>query len=394
MSRALLNVTAARIGLRAGHVPSTYNRQPCIHSIHLRLKGDLPCGIHVARRSIGQTAMAQAHAGGAELLVLSGREAPELKELTNLPDGMRLLATGRPGQELADWSKEDWGRVEVLLKCGTGKDASTKQELQDIWPHLTNLKWIHSASAGVEKLLFPELIKSKVSVTNAKGAYSHSLAEWALTACSWFAKDLPRLKQQQKDRNWEPYYVEELRGKVLGVVGYGDIGQETANLARAFKMSIIALRRRKELSQHDKDLNLKIYTPDQLNELMAESDYIVAALPHTDKTEKLVNAAAINSMKRTGVFVNIGRGQTVDEEALVKALQDKRIRGAGLDVTYTEPLPKENPLWDLDNVLLSPHTADRTTTFQAEAIQQFTDLAKLYVQGKELYNVVDKEIGY
>ncbi|KAL3163262.1 hypothetical protein ABBQ32_009659 [Trebouxia sp. C0010 RCD-2024] len=307
---------------------------------------------------------------------------------------MRLLATGRPGQELADWSKEDWGRVEVLLKCGTGKDASTKQELQDIWPHLTNLKWIHSASAGVEKLLFPELIKSKVSVTNAKGAYSHSLAEWALTACSWFAKDLPRLKQQQKDRNWEPYYVEELRGKVLGVVGYGDIGQETANLARAFKMSIIALRRRKELSQHDKDLNLKIYTPDQLNELMAESDYIVAALPHTDKTEKLVNAAAINSMKRTGVFVNIGRGQTVDEEALVKALQDKRIRGAGLDVTYTEPLPKENPLWDLDNVLLSPHTADRTTTFQAEAIQQFTDLAKLYVQGKELYNVVDKEIGY
>ncbi|KAL3163261.1 hypothetical protein ABBQ32_009659 [Trebouxia sp. C0010 RCD-2024] len=265
---------------------------------------------------------------------------------------------------------------------------------EDIWPHLTNLKWIHSASAGVEKLLFPELIKSKVSVTNAKGAYSHSLAEWALTACSWFAKDLPRLKQQQKDRNWEPYYVEELRGKVLGVVGYGDIGQETANLARAFKMSIIALRRRKELSQHDKDLNLKIYTPDQLNELMAESDYIVAALPHTDKTEKLVNAAAINSMKRTGVFVNIGRGQTVDEEALVKALQDKRIRGAGLDVTYTEPLPKENPLWDLDNVLLSPHTADRTTTFQAEAIQQFTDLAKLYVQGKELYNVVDKEIGY
>ncbi|KAL3131826.1 hypothetical protein ABBQ38_007540 [Trebouxia sp. C0009 RCD-2024] len=394
MSRALINVTAARIGLHAGRVPSTHTRQPCIHSIHPRLKGDLPCGIHIARRSVGQTAMSQAHAGGAQLLVLSGRDAPELKELTNLPDGMRLLATGRPGQELADWSKEDWGRVEVLLKCGTGKDASTKQELQDIWPHLTNLKWIHSASAGVEKLLFPELIKSKVPVTNAKGAYSHSLAEWALTACSWFAKDLPRLKRQQKDRNWEPYYVEELRGKVLGVVGYGDIGQETANLARAFKMSIIALRRRKELSQHDKDLNLQIYTPDQLNELMAESDYIVAALPHTDKTEKLVNAAAINSMKRTGVFVNIGRGQTVDEEALVKALQEKRIRGAGLDVTCTEPLPKESPLWDLENVLLSPHTADRTTTFQAEAIQQFTDLAKLYVQGKELYNVVDKEIGY
>lgn len=242
--------------------------------------------------------------------------------------------------------------------------------------------------------MFPELVKSSVIVTNAKGAFSHSLAEWALTACSWFGKDLPRLKTQQKDKNWEPYYVEELRGKTMGVVGYGDIGQETANLARAFKMNIVALRRRTELSQHDKELHLKVYTPDKLNDLMAESDYVVAALPHTDQTEKLVSAEAISHMKKTGVFINIGRGQTVDEVALVKALQEKRIRGAGLDVVYTEPLPKDSPLWDLGNVLLSPHCADRTTTFQAEALQQFTELAKLFVEGKELFNVVDKETGY
>ncbi|KAA6429132.1 MAG: D-isomer specific 2-hydroxyacid dehydrogenase [Trebouxia sp. A1-2] len=370
-------------------------------------EGHQPCN-----RRLLQAIMSASHGkSDVELFVLSGREAPELKELVHLPSGMHLLSTGRQDVELKDWSKSDWEKVQVLLKCGTGKDASSKQELQDIWPHLTNLKWIHSASAGVEKLLFPELVKSSVTVTNAKGAYSHSLAEWALTACSWFAKDLPRLKRQQKDRNWEPYYVEELRGKTLGIVGYGDIGQETANVARAFKMNIVALRRRKELSQHDKDLHLKVYTPDKLNDLMAESDYVVTALPHTDKTEKLVSGEAISHMKKTAVFINIGRGQTVDEEALVKdattyylletlcmnvtvALQEKKIRGAGLDVTYTEPLPIDSPLWDLDNVLLSPHCADRTTTFQAEAIQQFTELAKLYVEGKELFNVVDKATGY
>ena len=122
---------------------------------------------------------------------------------------------------------------------------------QALWPKLTNLKWLHSASAGLEHLLFPELSDSPVTLTNAKGVYSHSLAEYTLACCNYFAKDFPRLLAAKGEHNWDPYDVEELRGKTLGVVGYGDIGQACARIARAFKMNIVALRRRVQLSEQE-----------------------------------------------------------------------------------------------------------------------------------------------
>ncbi|KAA6427928.1 MAG: D-isomer specific 2-hydroxyacid dehydrogenase [Trebouxia sp. A1-2] len=297
------------------------------------------------------------------LFALAGRNAPKLDALQDLPTGMHLIGVGRPSDE-------------------------------GIWPYLTNLKWIHSVASGVERLLIPEMARDSVIVTNSRGPYSHALAEWAITACSWFAKDLPRLKAQQKDRNWEPYYVEELRGKHIGIVGYGDIGQAVGNLAQAFKMNVIALRRRTQLSQHERDQALTVYGPEQLNKLMAESDYIVNALPLTEATLEVIDARAIASMKHNAVFVNVGRGKTIDETALVQALQNKHIRGAALDVTYTEPLSENSPLWDLDNVLISPHTAARTELSFSKSTKLFGELAQLYVEGKELFNVVDPEEGY
>jgi len=139
---------------------------------------------------------------------------------------------------------------------------------------------------------------------------------------------------------------------------------------------------------------LKVYAPEKLHVLMAESDYIVAAMPFTPATHKLIDAEAVRCMKKTGVLINVGRGQTIDESALIQALQERRIRGAGLDVTYAEPLPQDSPLWELDNVLLSPHSAVRGEAIFTAPKQQFDELAKLFMQGKELFNIVDVKAGY
>eukprot|EP00878_Enallax_costatus_P046953 GHUV01057287.1.p1 GENE.GHUV01057287.1~~GHUV01057287.1.p1 ORF type:complete len:340 (+),score=73.08 GHUV01057287.1:317-1336(+) len=335
-------------------------------------------------------------ASSVNLLVVASPDTPELSVLQKLPPGCNIVATGQTLTDLRHLSKEQWSSVDVMLNCGVGKNAGKRENVQAFWPRLTGLKWLHSASAGLEHLLFPELVEGPVTLTNAKGVYSHSLAEYALTCCSWFAKDFPRLMAAKSNHQWDPYDVEELRRKTLGVIGFGDIGRATAALAKAFKMNVIALRRNTSLSEKEKSEGIvsKIYSPDQLNELVAASDYVVVATPYTPATHQLINAAAIAAMKPTGVLINVGRGKCIDEAALIEALQRRRIRGAALDVFETEPLPAESPLWDLPNVFMSPHCADRTKEFQYESLELFVDNMKLYMAGEQLLNICDKKAGY
>jgi hypothetical protein len=156
-------------------------------------------------------------------------------------------ASPKVGRCLADFSglsEAQWASVTVLLNCGVGENAGKKADVQQIWPKLTNLKWMHSSSAGLEHLLFPELVNSPVVLTNAKGVYSNSLAEFALMACKYFAMDVPRLLRAKAAKTWEPYDVEELRGRTLGVIGLGDIGKATAKLAATgYQMRVLGLRR-------------------------------------------------------------------------------------------------------------------------------------------------------
>ncbi|KAG2489804.1 hypothetical protein HYH03_011753 [Edaphochlamys debaryana] len=330
------------------------------------------------------------------LLVVSGPDSPELSVLQQLPAGVHVVGVGRSLDDFQALTQQQWESVNVMLNCGVGKNAGKRDDIRALWPKLPNLVWMHSASAGLEHLLFPELVEGPVTLTNAKGVYSHSLAEYALTACNWFAKDLPRLRRQQAASQWEPYDVEELRGRTMGIIGYGDIGQACGRLAKAFRMRVIALRRRTELSAAEREAGVveKIYPPDQLNQLMAESDYVVMATPHTPATHRMVGAAALACMRPHGVFVNVGRGKCVDEAALVEALKSGHIRGAALDVFEEEPLPPSSPLWGLDNVLLSPHCADRTKEFQFESLAFFVDNMARFLGGQELANVCDKRGGY
>lgn len=333
--------------------------------------------------------------GRANIVVIAGASSPELAVLEKLPPGAKVLAVGRTEAEL-DAAGLDWGAVDVALNCGVLGAAGKRDDIRAMWPRLTGLRWMHSASAGLEHLLFPELVEGDVTLTNAKGVYSHSLAEYALTCCSWFAKDFPRMLRAKAAAEWDPYEVEELRGKTLGVVGYGDIGQATARLARAFKMRVVALRRRAELSAEERAEGVldALYTPAQLLDLMTASDYVVAATPWTPQTNKIISRDAIAAMRPNGVLVNVGRGKCVDEEALIEALTERRIRGAALDVFAAEPLPAASPLWGLPNAFLSPHCADRTKEFQFESLERFVENVGRYMAGKDLVAVCDKRSGY
>lgn len=249
--------------------------------------------------------------------------------------------------------------------------------LVDLWRELANIRWIHTLAAGVELLPFDLLRRSTIIVTNSRGLYADALGEFAIAAMLWFAKDLRRLVRNQDARRWEPYTVESLTGKTAGIIGYGGIGRAIGTRATALGMRVIGVGRRQAFGEPTVD------------DAMAQSDYVVLSAPLTPRTLRFISRQRIALMKPSAVLINVGRGRTVDEEALVEALRNGRIRGAALDVFDREPLAPEHPLWQLDNVLISPHTADRTSDSHLRAMQFFIENLRRFRAGEALDNVVD-----
>mmetsp|Transcript_6198 Transcript_6198/g.8060 ORF Transcript_6198/g.8060 Transcript_6198/m.8060 type:complete len:432 (-) Transcript_6198:96-1391(-) len=310
-----------------------------------------------------------------------------------LPPGSSLLGIGKSVQDFDSSLKPN-----VLFVSPSCPHAAVV--LPEVLEAFPSIKWVHCRSAGIDFVESDRLIEvteaQNIRVTNAKGQFSSSLAEYALFACSYFAKDLPRMMRQQKERKWEKYNVEELRGKTLGIVGYGDIGRSCAKLGTQYGMRIVALRRHPYLSRDDPFCN-KVYdrSAESMQKLFSESDYIVCSAPSTVETRGMVNAAAFESVKNNAVFINLGRGPVVDENALIKALKEGNLKGAALDVFAQEPLPESNELWDLDNVLISPHNMDQTSTFMHEATEFFLrENLPRFMCGKDLLNPVDPRLGY
>lgn len=309
----------------------------------------------------------------------------------SLPFGSKLLGTGMAPQDFDQYKDQAPNVLFVSPSC-----PMARKQLPLVLDAFPSIEWVHVRSAGIDFLESDELAKTNVAVTNAKGQFSSSLAEYTMMACSYFAKDLPRLMRQQNKKNWEKYDVEELRGKTLGIVGYGDIGRACAKLAHVYGMKIIALRRHPKLSELDPYCSA-VYGTDKksLNRLMSESDYIVCSAPSTIDTRGMVNADAFDAVKENAVFINLGRGPVIDEDALIKALKNGKLKGAALDVFSEEPLPVTNELWNLDNVLLSPHNMDQTSTFMHEATEFFVyENLPRFICGKDLLNPVDPKAGY
>lgn len=296
----------------------------------------------------------------ARILSLSASNDDATSALINgrLPLGSSLIGAGT---QLADFDNVLSGSTKpnvLFVSPSCPKAVEVLPEVLDAFP---SIEWIHCRSAGIDFIVSDDFSsitsKNNIQVTNAKGQFSSSLAEYALFAFGYFAKDLPRLLRQKNDRNWENYDIEELRGKTLGIVGYGDIGRACAKLATVYGMRIIALRRHPFLSKDDPYCNVVYGTgKDSLNKLMSESDYIVCSAPSTGETNGMVNAEAFAAAKKGAVFLNLGRGPVVDEDALIEALKPGgQLKGAALDVFKEEPLPQSSELWDLPNVLISPH---------------------------------------
>jgi phosphoglycerate dehydrogenase-like enzyme len=210
----------------------------------------------------------------------------------------------------------------------------------------------------------------------------------------FFAKDFRRLVRNQAAAVWEQFDVERVAGKIIGIVGYGDIGRAIAVRARALEMVVLGLKRHVAKAEKADGLAERLFSPEQRLEMIAQCDYVAVAAPLTEETRGIVGKQEIAAMKPGAVVINVGRGPLIDESELVRALTDKRIRGAALDVFNQEPLPPGHPFYKLENVLLSPHSADHTVDWLHNATLFFAEQFGRYTRGEKLHNVVDKALGY
>ncbi len=276
--------------------------------------------------------------------------------------------------------------ADVLLAWSGGRDL-----LRPAWRSAGSLLWIQAASAGVDGLLFPELVSSHVVLTNARGVFDRPIAEHVLGVLLLFAKDLRGALERQRRREWRPRDVETLEGKRLLVVGVGSIGRAIGRTAKAFGMLVRGVGR---TTRAGDAVFGTVMGVDELHDALGWADVVVDVLPATPATHHLFDAEAFAAMNPWARFVNVGRGSTVDEAALVEALRTRRIAAAALDVFETEPLSPESPLWELPNVLITPHVAGDAAGWREAVVELFVENLERYLTGEPLRNVVDKELGF
>jgi phosphoglycerate dehydrogenase-like enzyme len=261
-----------------------------------------------------------------------------------------------------------------------------------------NLRWIHSPAAAVHQLMFPELIHSEIVLTNAREVHGPVVAEHVIALIFALAKKIPGSVQLQQKHVWgqqllwdELPRVREVGGATLGLVGLGSIGRSVVKSAKALDMRVVAVREHPEKGSEGADV---IFGPEGINELFRQADYVVLAAPVTDSTKAIANAERLALMNPGACLINVGRGPLVDESALAAALRDKKIGGAALDVFPKEPLAADSPLWDLPNLLITPHTAALTDKLWERHYSLFSANLRRYLAGQPLLAVVDKRKGY
>ena len=264
--------------------------------------------------------------------------------------------------------------------------------------HAKKLKWIHSTAAGVAQLMYPELRESGILVTNPRGVFSVPMAEHTLGLMIALARNFPDSIRFQDKSTWGqqqlwdlPQQLSELSGKTLLIVGFGSIGHELAKRAKAFDMRIWGVTRS---GKGDASFAEKIVAASELHAALPEADYVVVAAPETVETKKLIGPAEIARMKPGARLINVGRGSLLDEAALVAALERGHLAGAALDVTGTEPLPENSPLWKAPNLFITPHTSAVSDRLWLREAELLVELLELWFSGKPMKNVVDLARGY
>ena len=261
------------------------------------------------------------------------------------------------------------------------------RKVQDALPLLTHLKWVQSIYAGVERLVDPANRRDYI-LTNARGVFGNSMSEFVFGYLLFFKKRIRPRVLAQRAKQWDDFDGGILRGKTLGLLGVGSIGAHLAGTAKHFGMKVRGFT---NSSEDCKDVDEYYHNPDILK--FADGlDYLVSVLPRTENTNEIVNADLLNALPPHAIFINVGRGNAVDNSALITAMQSNKITAAVLDVTEPEPLPEAHPFWDADNLFLTFHTS--AMSYPEDIVDLFVENYKLYIEGKYLNHQVDFERGY
>jgi len=261
------------------------------------------------------------------------------------------------------------------------------------------LRWIHAPTAAVHQFLFAELVNSEVVLTNSTDVHGPVVAEHVIALIFALARKIPQAAVLQQRHLWgqeaiwnDGPHPREIAGATLGLIGVGSIGRRVAQMASALGMRVIAVR--EHVDKGNPEGVEAVFPPSELDDLLRQSDYVVLAAPLIEATRGLINVARLAAMKPDSYLINVGRGPQVDEVALAEALRARRIAGAALDVFEREPLPADSPLWGIDNLLITPHTAGLTEKLWHRHYDVFSENLRRYLAGRPLRFVVDKQRGY
>lgn len=321
---------------------------------------------------------------------------------------MKLLIVDRPQPGLRAITQE---HIEEIGRAAPGVEVIVTADSSDVAKHLSdadivagypatipalatakNLKWIHSFSAGVDRVLTDEVRGSVILVSNSSGIHATPIAEHIMGFLLLWTRKFRETFEAQRRKEWRKREdLTELREKTVLIAGLGDIGLEAARLCHCFGMEVLGVVRR---HKEKPDFVDELVTDEGMDALLPRADFVIVCLPYTSATHHRFSTAQFEKMKKTAVIVNIGRGAIIDEQELVAALRQKAIAGALLDVAETEPLPKESPLWEMENVIITPHHSGFSEKYTDRAIARFCLNLEAFLTGKTLPNLVDKEEGY
>jgi phosphoglycerate dehydrogenase-like enzyme len=303
-------------------------------------------------------------------------------------EGVRCERIAADGRIHGDADESVFDEAEVLLV-----GAVPESVLDHVVSRAPRLRWIHSASAGVDRISTPTVRERGLVVTNARGVFSRPIAEYVVMMSLAIARRLPQLLELQRERTWQPLRGRELSELTVGIIGYGSIGEEVARLLQPFGCRILATRRHPERGS-GAAANVEMFGLDEVDEVLRTSDIVVVAAPLTDETAGLIGAEQLAEMREDAWLVNIARGRLIDELALRRALESGWIGGAVLDVFTEEPLSAESPIYRAPNVIITPHTSWASDRVVERSVELFIDNLRRDRGGKPLRNVVDLEAGY
>lgn len=309
----------------------------------------------------------------------------------------------RVSQHFPDVPPNVWTNTEILY---TGRTFPQPEEAP-------LLRWIQLHSAGMEHALKQRIVQAEdMLVTSTSGMHSQQIANFSMMMILAFHYKLPKMGELQRQRKWpersgDIFRPVDMKAKTLGIVGYGSIGRELARLAQSFGLRVIASKANaKNPAQSETDytpegtgdpegnIPERIYPGEAIATMAAECDYLVVTTPLTEKTKHLINERVLEAMKPSAYLINIARGAIIDEKALITAISQEKIGGAALDVFEEEPLPSSSPLWEMDNVIISPHISGNIDDYHDKAADVFIANLKRYLEKKPLYNQLNRDLGY